>query len=101
MENEQLCEKIKQIRNTHENMIDQIDNLEITAEKIKTDIKNEAIVYQEKLKLYKNNSADLGKKLKTLQTSHNHLELNTNKEEDSERMKNIDKFKRINKKLEE
>ncbi len=96
MENKQLCEKIKQIRNTHETMIDQIDNLEITAEKIKTDIKNEAIIYQEKLKLNKNNTEELEKKIKVLQNSHNHLEINNNKEEDSERMKNIKRFKRIN-----
>ena len=55
-ENKDLIDKIDQIKGTHDVLISKINELYIIREKIKTDMKNDTIIFQEKYKYYKTTS---------------------------------------------
>ena len=70
-------------------------------EKLKTDIKNDLIIYDENQKLYFNNTEDLEKKFNELKISSYFYQINFDKNEVCPKISSLDLVKKDNKELNE
>ena len=70
-------------------------------EKLKTDIKNDLIICDEKQKLYLSNTIDLKKKIEELKLNSYFYQINFDKNQVHKKVNSLDKVQNINKELEE
>lgn len=96
-----MLEILSNIRDSSNGTQKKIDDLYIMREKLKTDIKNDLIICDEKQKLYLSNTIDLKKKIEELKLNSYFYQINFDKNQVHKKVNSLDKVQNINKELEE
>ena len=96
-----MLEILSNIRDSSNGTQKKIDDLYIMREKLKTDIKNDLIICDEKQKFYLSNTIDLKKKIEELKLNSYFYQINFDKNQVHKKVNSLDKVQNINKELEE